>query len=698
MKSVEFPFVAARGFLATIFTAFLIMAILLTLTIRWLLQVARTDVEGDAFLVSSKVSVMVNRHDNLAQLLAKEWEIEDNPVLFKTYASLINRESSLAPQIAIADSKGLVVQSSRPGSVGVDISDREHFRVHAENRVDGLYVSDPVIGRTTNRSSIQFTHRIDRYGSFAGIVSLSLSPDALFVTDTAHRNGSTGTMFDRPQIQVLVSSRNTRLAILATEKPPDRFDDWAAKVVSDARSTSGNSASKFFLHGLSIWRVGARVIPDTNIVVLVASTSYRFVLIGTTMLSIAVFALGWIVVLLYMAAQSAHRESTAAFSEFLEKLLYHVPTRIGLFDAEGALIFSNRQNFFTSAVHYVRRDKSQPLEPVVDDMNEVDRPEFLKWYHARRDSDFGGSDSGYLYWIRKPEKSDVAIVLKWTRIEAAGKTMECWTALDVTELMQAQLFVQHSAKLALIGEMAAGLAHEINQPLNVIALASQNLVDLLATSCNACQRFGNTEKINRKLEKIGRQIERAAKIINNLRIFSRRDRLEVEKLDIPEQWGIAVDFVGHLLKHDVIALDTTIHPGKIEAVVNRGALQQIFVNLLTNACDSVASCRRLGEGHIGCSIKSDERTGSAVITIEDNGAGFPKIVLDRLFEPFVTTKPRGKGTGLGLSIAHNIISEMGGSISVANKAPRTIENDREIPQPAGAVVTVILPLAKAGTR
>jgi C4-dicarboxylate-specific signal transduction histidine kinase len=331
-------------------------------------------------------------------------------------------------------------------------------------------------------------------------------------------------------------------------------------------------------------------------------------------------------------------------------------------------------------------------------MNMADHPEFLKWYRGKRDGDLAGSDPGYLYWVREPNNPDVAIVLKWTRIEAAGKTMECWTALDVTELMQAQLIVQHSAKLALIGEMAAGLAHEINQPLNVIALASQNLVDMLATSCNACQRFGNTEKINRKLEKIGRQIERAAKIINNLRIFSRRDRLEVEKLDIPEQWGIAVDFVGHLLKQDLIALDTTIHPGKIEAVVNRGALQQIFVNLLTNACDSVVSCRRLGEGRIGCSIKSDERTGSAVITIEDNGAGFPKIVLDRLFEPFVTTKPRGKGTGLGLSIAHNIVSEFGGSMSVANLPPRPTENVSWTPQPAGAVVTVTLPLAKAGTR
>ena len=241
--------------------------------------------------------------------------------------------------------------------------------------------------------------------------------------------------------------------------------------------------------------------------------------------------------------------------------------------------------------------------------------------------------------------------------------------VDDTERRRGELRLFESARLANLGEMATGMAHEINQPLAIIRMATETLQDELSMPEASSIAPGTMTFIQEKLARILGQTERAAKLVNELRAVARRPTDKVERFDVVECARVASDLLQEQLKAARIYLKLDLPPPGATAEGEAARLQQVLINLVLNARDALlgtADAPQSGPiGHILLSVTSVN--GAASITVEDDGPGIPADVLPRVFEPFFTTKPTGKGTGLGLSISYDIVKRMGGEITAENR-------------------------------
>ena len=230
---------------------------------------------------------------------------------------------------------------------------------------------------------------------------------------------------------------------------------------------------------------------------------------------------------------------------------------------------------------------------------------------------------------------------------------------DITELKKSQAQVIQSSKLASLGEMATSVAHELNQPLNTIRLASSNISDAVELG-KATQSY-----IQTKLTRIDNQIERASAIINHMRMFGREAHENYELLDL----GVVIDdtlgLIGEQLRLAGIELKVECTPGCPSVMGHRIQLEQVLINLITNARDAIKERDEFIKPKIviNCQPAGNQ---SLAISIEDTGGGVPERYLNSIFDPFFTTKEMGKGTGLGLSVSFGIISDMGGNLQVEN--------------------------------
>ena len=251
---------------------------------------------------------------------------------------------------------------------------------------------------------------------------------------------------------------------------------------------------------------------------------------------------------------------------------------------------------------------------------------------------------------------------------------------DVTQQKEMQLQLMHSSKLATVGQMAAGLAHEMNQPLNVIRMAADNsLIRMEKGSVDL-------DYLREKLELIGNQSEKVGKMILHLRVFARTEAPDLKPFNPIESVRSAVHLMDLRLKLANIDFDLNV-PERFAPVLGRSdQLEQVIINLLSNAHDAVLDqTNTFGEntGRISVTLSEDVSNDTVVIKVSDNGGGIPSEIRDRVFDPFFTTKEVGQGTGLGLSICSTTIAEIKGRIEIANSA-------------SGTEMIVILPVYRKG--
>ncbi len=257
--------------------------------------------------------------------------------------------------------------------------------------------------------------------------------------------------------------------------------------------------------------------------------------------------------------------------------------------------------------------------------------------------------------------------------------------VDDTERRLGEIRLIDAARMVNLGEMATGMAHEINQPLAIIRLAAESLIEEFDTPEAAAMGPDLLELAHAKLARISAQTERAATLVNELRAVARKPTDNPTPFDVNESVRIANNLLHEQLKASRIYLDIDVPDAPLMAKGETARLQQVLINLALNARDAVLEKVPASAGPLGhISIKVAASAGKVGIAVEDDGPGIAEAVLGRVFEPFFTTKPTGKGTGLGLSISHDIVKRMGGDITAGNRPG------------GGARFEVVLPLVAAG--
>ncbi len=218
--------------------------------------------------------------------------------------------------------------------------------------------------------------------------------------------------------------------------------------------------------------------------------------------------------------------------------------------------------------------------------------------------------------------------------------------------------IEHASKLASIGRLAAGVAHEINNPLAIINEKAGLMKDLLETSGNLDK---NREKFLLTLKSIFDSVERCRAITHRLLGFSRRMDVSYDIINLNDTVREVIEFLEKEFLFRNIRLNLNFKEDLPKIESDKGQLQQVFLNIINNAIDAVDE-----GGLIEISTKLKD-SNSVQVIIRDTGHGIPKDKLKHIFEPFYTTKERGKGTGLGLSISYGIIQKLGGNIIVESE-------------------------------
>ena len=240
------------------------------------------------------------------------------------------------------------------------------------------------------------------------------------------------------------------------------------------------------------------------------------------------------------------------------------------------------------------------------------------------------------------------------------------------ELRDKQEQLVQAGKLATLGELTTGIAHELNNPLNNTGLFVGNAIDLIELG------FMDKGQIVRELRQAMQQVRKGNEIISHLRTFGRVASVSHEPVSLRQVIEGALSLMKEQLRLRDIEVTVDLGPEEPVVLGNPIQLEQVFINLLTNARDAVAKSPRKA-----IRISGSLGPEGAEVAFTDTGAGIPPGVERRIFDPFFTTKDVGKGTGLGLSITYGIIKEHGGTISVMS------------PPGQGATFLIHLPLAPA---
>ena len=568
-------------------------------------------------------------------------------------------------QVSVVDKKGLFIASNLapPSPERIDLSDREHIKVHLNGSGGGqLFISKPVLGRVSKQWTIQLTRPLTNAGgAFEGVIVASYNIGD-FIDFYKRLRLEDNMLIALVGFDGVVRARTAALTSFGDDISPSP----AFKAALSARGARYDEYS--LVDGIR--RIGYVVRSERYpVMVEVAfdesyveaqTRDFRNAVWGTAGgLSLSLLLLGLLAGRYLTLAQRLQAQEVQTIARQWEAHMLEAISRvpgISVLHVSGtraARIGGETSDGLAELVGgYVQSETFQST---------------VKGLKAPR-----------VRTIHLPDGEMTREVQLVTAPLAAlpddpadgrtgnGKDLVVFAVDQTSKRMEENKLYQMS-KLASLGEVATGLAHEINQPLGVIRLAATNAL-------NGLKRGLPPDHMESKLHRIIQQTVRMSRIIDHMRIFGRKSSESFEPSDPVDAIDGALQVVGAQLRLDNIAVIIAAAPGLTQVLCRQDQLEQVLINLLQNARDAIHERRKTaGEdfhGRIEVNLRLEDIATllppTVRIDVADNAGGVPEPNMDKVFQPFFTTKPPGKGTGLGLSVSFGIARDHGGTLSLAN--------------------------------
>ena len=364
-------------------------------------------------------------------------------------------------------------------------------------------------------------------------------------------------------------------------------------------------------------------------------------------------------------AEEALRES----EERLRALVENAPEAITAYDLDGTVIDTNKK-----AEELTGYSREELVGKNIFELGVIPEDYVPRSTKALAKTTRGVEARPFEFELIRKDGARISIDARTMLVERKGKVETICIARDITERKKAEeerkkmgQQLQLAGRLAAVGELAAGVAHELNNPLAAVQAFAQFLAD----------RADLDEPMKSDVETIYREAQRASRITGSLLSFARRHKLEKQLISINETIEKSLELHAYRMKLSNIEVVMELAPDLPMTMADSDQMHQVFVNIITNAEQAMTAAH--GRGRL-C-VKTQSVGGMIRIAFADNGPGISEDNLKRIFDQFFTTKDVGKGTGLGLSICYGIVEEHGGRLYTRSKLGK------------GATFVVELPIA-----
>jgi PAS domain S-box-containing protein len=379
--------------------------------------------------------------------------------------------------------------------------------------------------------------------------------------------------------------------------------------------------------------------------------------------------------------------------ERFQSVVESAPSAIIMANAEGTIVFVNTQ---------AERSFGYRREELIGHCVEVLVPDRFRAQHPAYRASFVAAPStrpmgaGRDLHGRRKDGSEFPVEIGLTPIQTSDGLHVLSTVVDITERKRAEVELRRSheeleklvteleakneevramtqqlwqsAKLASVGELAASIAHELNNPLATVNLRLESVLSRTPTDDPRHRALGIVEQ----------EVKRMGELVANLLQFSRRGSEQISTVDVRQELTKAVELIYHVLRKREIAVVQELAPDTPTIYADRQKLRQVFLNLLTNASDAMPKGGTLTLRAAPTTLENG--TPAVLVEFSDTGVGIPREDLGKIMEPFFTTKEEGKGTGLGLAICRRVVEEHHGAIQITSELGK------------GTTVRLVLPI------